>query len=204
MVNSHNNSYNSSSKLLIRYLFSKIVYSVIVTVFMIFLTYKDIIYFRFMSSTVGGSYNSTFNFQNLLFDRFSYILNTSLSKNIPVFLFVVMVFMIIYSMYFSYKKTYFDLSTNQNNVHIKQRAPLWILIKSILTRSSIFVIPLLYWFYYIFIWFPYIVKAPLAHILKGQIIPSITYTSAMLFSMVFLTQIGLVISTTAITYLKKT
>ncbi len=201
---SHNNSNNSSPKLLARYLFSRTIYSVILTIFMLFLTYKDILYLRFMSGTVGDINNSSLNIQNLLFDRFSYNLNNAVAKNIPVFLIIIMVFMVIYSVYFSYKKTYTDLSVNQNNIHIKKRSPERVLINSILIRAGVFAIPLLFWFYYIFIWFPFIVKIPLMHILGGQILSIITYTSVMFISLVLLTQIGLVISNIAIRYLKKT
>lgn len=203
MVKSHNSDYKNGRHAIISFIRADWAYALILTIAMIVLTYKDIVYLRFISDTVGNGFEAASNVQQLLLDRFSYNLVESLSRNLPIFVILIMASLLVYSLMNSYKKTYTDLQVNSEYVNIKKQPVGNIMMKSILLRSCAFAVPLLFWFAYVFLWFPQIVKLPLQYVLKGHVPTIALYSMLTIAALFLLTHAGLITSKLAIRFLRR-
>jgi len=168
--------------------------SIILTLILIVLSYRDVIYLRFASDFIGGTTEYSIEVKQLLIDGFSNQLINTFSAILPYVMITVATTLVIYWALITYKSAYLSLDVNENYVNTKRYHPLSIILKNILVRSSAFIIPAFFWSFYLMIWFPAIVEYPLRFITNTNITPLVISTLIIILVLSMMTHFGVIIS----------
>lgn len=177
--------------------------SALVTIGLIFLSYKDVLYLRFSTELLGETHTYSEGVNQLLFDGFSSNLLTRIFSNLPFVALIVMFVLVAYSVISTFVRTYDRLNTSKNYVNAKRVPASDIVLMYIALRTAAFTVPLLYWCFYLAVWFPHFAKLPLKYIVGESILP---FMAASLFTIILLsllTHIGVVLSRLAIRLFKR-
>jgi hypothetical protein len=173
---------------------SYFVISMIVTIALTILAYKDVIYLKFGSDVLQGSNSSSDNTQRLLLGGLNNNVGHNFSRSLPLIIFTILGILVIYSLINTYQRTHQSLTVSKLYVNAKSIPTSNILLMNIALRSTAFTIPLLYWCFYLVVWFPHLIKIPLQHILDKSILPLIFISVVMIIVTCLLTHVGLVMS----------
>jgi hypothetical protein len=186
----------------ISFIKSGLLISAPLTVLVVLFTYKDILYLRFFSGFVENFSLESAAFQQFLANGFSYKLQTSLATNSPNILAILAVLVTSYMGFYSFKRIYSKLDTNQNYINTTKQPMNKILLSNITFRSFAFTIPLIFWVAYILILFPKLALLPLKFIASGNIALFGTVFFAVTLLLVAITHSGLLITRLSARYLR--
>jgi hypothetical protein len=176
--------------------------SVAVTIILILLAYKDVLYLRFGTDFMGepGTYSS--GVQRLLFDGLSGNLLRSFFGNLPLIFFLILLAMITYSVVSTYRRTFEGLNVSKHYVNAKRVPTSTIALTHGAVRSAAFTLPLLYWCLYLIVLFPAIARLPIRYITRANPFPLIASAILTVILLSILTHLGLVLSRLAIRLFK--
>ncbi len=181
---------------------SNLLISLLATFILVALAFKDILYLRFGTSILGESYQYSDASSRLLIDGFNGNLSRNFSEKLPTIALIVLVSMVSYSLYSTYKRTYSSLNISKNYVNAKRTPPEQIALHYIILRSIAFAVPLLYWGYFFTAWFPAIASFPLRYII-GPNIATFVLSALLALGVLFaLTHLGVILSRLAIRVFK--
>lgn len=202
MANLHKSPIRKHRHDLLKFSIAYFPISVLITILLIILAYKDVLYLRFGTNFLGGSGNYSDNVTRLIADGFSKNLLQSIFGNLPFIALGMMLVLVAYSLMNTYKRTYESLVINKHYVNSKRIPASNIALMNIALRSASFTVPLLYWCFYLVVWFPLIAKLPLKYITNPSPLPIIATIIITILVLSLLTHIGIVISRLAIRLFK--
>lgn len=168
--------------------------SVILTIVLLIYSYWDVIQLRYFSGFFGSAQVSE-QYQELFIVGFGNNLSSSFSEFLPVIITFFLASVVAYTLYNAYTHTYYDSNVNKNYVNLRKKHSLaHISLHYIVVYSAAFVVPLLFWCFYLISWFPAMAKVPLGYILNESTLVFAGITLLMFILMVMLTHIGIIIT----------
>ncbi len=182
---------------------SYFVISVVITIVLTLLAYKDVLYLKFGSDLLQDKYSSSDNTQRLLFDGLNNNVGHNFSRSLPIIVLTILGILVVYSLINTYQRTHHSLMVSKLYINAKNIPASDILLMNIALRSTAFTLPLLYWCFYLVVWFPHLIKIPLQHILDKSLLPLIFISIVMLIVTSLLTHIGLVMSRLAARFFRQ-
>lgn len=172
-----------------------------VTVILFVYIYWGIVKLRYFSGFFGSGEVSA-QHHELLIVGFGNSLSRSLAEFTPFIAVAFLASGVAYTLYNAYKNTLHDMHISSNYVNAVRHNPIHIALHYAVLYSAAFVIPLLFWCYYLINWFPLLAKLPLRYILDSNIFAFLAIVVLMLLVMILLTHIGLVVTRLSIRLFK--
>ena len=202
MVNSHNSPHKSQLKKFIEFCSSYAILSIIFTLGLVIFSYKEVLELRYMSKFYSGMDGYSENVNRLLIDGYKNNLLDRFFGNLPVIMLILLLILVSYSLYATYRGTYHHLKVSKHFVNAKRDAVSFITLKHIALCSASFALPLLFWCYFLVVWFPYLIKYPLRYILGHSILPLILSAVTAIVISTILMHVGFVISRLSLRFYK--
>lgn len=199
MASSHKNTLNIQD--FIKFCLQYVYVSVLVAVILFIYTYWGIIKLRYFSDFFASGEVSA-QYHELFIVGFGNNLSRSLAEFTPYVAIAFLASGVAYTLYNAYKNTFHDMHVSSNYINAVKQNPAYIALHYTVLYSAAFVIPLLFWCYYLINWFPALAKFPLSYILNTNILVFVAIVLLVLIAMIILTHIGLVVTRLSIRLFK--
>lgn len=149
---------------------------------------------RMQSDFFGDAVITSSTTQNLVVDGYSHAVSSRFFNNLPVVALAGLLLLVAYSMYSTYRGAHHNLKVSRHYINAKQEAMPLISLRFTSLGIASFILPLLYWSFFVLVWFPAIIKIPLRYIIGNPVNTLILSAVWCLLLLTALTHIGILLT----------